>query len=233
MYIKSRDLADENNKILTKWKRFETTVLEQFSKMRITLFGCKFVIEKKHHMWLFFLFILLKLTFSVKYRYQLNYFICIKDFNADKYFFKIKFVFFLYLRLSASSKENDLPLFGIFKLLPTRHRYYLPFNTVVSNLVNYDHFPSFSCLDVWTHYKDDYSLSNKNLRRNQRSSQVLLNSTPVLATIVSSVMWLGNMYAIIGTVMLILTTNIVRHEEEDSLYRKVCRLSVEKHFQQR
>ena len=28
----------------------------------------------------------------------------------DKYFFKIKLVFFLYLRLSASSKENDLPL---------------------------------------------------------------------------------------------------------------------------
>jgi hypothetical protein len=28
----------------------------------------------------------------------------------DKYFFKIKFVFFLYLRLSVSSKENDLPL---------------------------------------------------------------------------------------------------------------------------
>ena len=28
----------------------------------------------------------------------------------DKFFFKIKFVFFLYLRLSASSKENDLPL---------------------------------------------------------------------------------------------------------------------------
>jgi hypothetical protein len=28
----------------------------------------------------------------------------------DKYFFKIKFVFFLYLRLSASSKEYDLPL---------------------------------------------------------------------------------------------------------------------------
>ena len=28
----------------------------------------------------------------------------------DKYFFKIKFVFFLYLRLSASSKENDVPL---------------------------------------------------------------------------------------------------------------------------
>ena len=43
-------------------------------------------------------------TFSVKDGYQLNYFICIKDFNADNYFFKIKFVFFLYLRLSASSK---------------------------------------------------------------------------------------------------------------------------------
>jgi hypothetical protein len=28
----------------------------------------------------------------------------------DKYFFKKKIVFFLYLRLSASSKENDLPL---------------------------------------------------------------------------------------------------------------------------
>jgi hypothetical protein len=28
----------------------------------------------------------------------------------DKYFLKIKFVFCLYLRLSASSKENDLPL---------------------------------------------------------------------------------------------------------------------------
>ena len=31
----------------------------------------------------------------------------------DKYFFKIKFVFFLYLLLSASSKENDLPLIYI------------------------------------------------------------------------------------------------------------------------
>ena len=28
----------------------------------------------------------------------------------DKYFFKIKIVFFLYLRPSASSKENDLPV---------------------------------------------------------------------------------------------------------------------------
>ena len=43
-------------------------------------------------------------TFSVKDRYQLNYFICIKD----NYFFKIKFVLFLYLLLSASWKENDL-----------------------------------------------------------------------------------------------------------------------------
>ena len=34
------------------------------------------------------------LAFSVKDRYQLNYFICIKDFNADNYFFKIKFVLF-------------------------------------------------------------------------------------------------------------------------------------------
>ena len=40
---------------------------------------------------------------------QDNYFICIKDFNADNYFFKIKCVFFLYLRLSAS-KESALPL---------------------------------------------------------------------------------------------------------------------------
>ena len=41
-------------------------------------------------------------TFSVKDRYQLNYFICIKDFNADNYFFKIKIVLFRYLLLSAS-----------------------------------------------------------------------------------------------------------------------------------
>ena len=46
------------------------------------------------------------LTFSVKDTYQLNYFICIKDFNADNYFFKIKFVFFLYLLLSASWKKT-------------------------------------------------------------------------------------------------------------------------------
>jgi hypothetical protein len=50
----------------------------------------------------------------------------------NKYFFQIKFAFFLYLRLSASSKENDLPL------------------CIFSNHVNSDHAPSFSCLDVWT-----------------------------------------------------------------------------------
>jgi hypothetical protein len=52
------------------------------------------------------------LAFSVKDRYQLNYFICIKDFNAETITsLKLnKFVFFLFLRLSASWKENDLPL---------------------------------------------------------------------------------------------------------------------------
>ena len=51
------------------------------------------------------------LTFSVKNRYQLNYCICIKDFNAETITsLKLIFFFFLYLRLSASSKENDLPL---------------------------------------------------------------------------------------------------------------------------
>jgi hypothetical protein len=49
------------------------------------------------------------LTFSVNDRYQLNYVICIKDFNCvDNYFFKIEIVFFLYLLQSASWKENDL-----------------------------------------------------------------------------------------------------------------------------
>ena len=51
------------------------------------------------------------LTFSVKDRSQLNYFVCNQRLQCrDNYFFKIKFVFFLYLRLSASWKENDLPL---------------------------------------------------------------------------------------------------------------------------
>ena len=49
------------------------------------------------------------LAFSVKDRYQLNYFICIKDFNAET-ITSLRFVFFLYLRLSASRKENYLPL---------------------------------------------------------------------------------------------------------------------------
>jgi hypothetical protein len=41
-------------------------------------------------------------TFSVKDRYQLNYFISIKDFNTKTTPSKIKFVLFLYLLLSAS-----------------------------------------------------------------------------------------------------------------------------------
>ena len=50
-------------------------------------------------------------TFSIKDRYQLNYFYLYQRLQCrDKYFLKIKFVFFLYLRLSASSKESDLPL---------------------------------------------------------------------------------------------------------------------------
>ena len=48
-------------------------------------------------------------TSSVKDRYQLNYLISIKDFNTHTTTsFKIKFVLFLYLLLSASWKENDL-----------------------------------------------------------------------------------------------------------------------------
>ena len=61
------------------------------------------------------------LTFDPQLKKNLNIFckrqISIKLFNLyqrlqcrDNYFFKIKFVFFLYLRLSASSKENDRPL---------------------------------------------------------------------------------------------------------------------------
>ena len=61
------------------------------------------------------------LTFDPQLKENLNIFckrqISIKLFYLyqsiqckDKYFFKIKFVFFLYLRLSASSKESDLPL---------------------------------------------------------------------------------------------------------------------------
>ena len=59
------------------------------------------------------------LTFAPQLKQNLNIFckrqISIKLFYLyqrlqcrDKYFFKIKFVFFLYLRLSASWKENDL-----------------------------------------------------------------------------------------------------------------------------
>ena len=41
------------------------------------------------------------LIFSVKDRYQLNYFICIKDFNAQTITSLIKFAFFVYLLMSA------------------------------------------------------------------------------------------------------------------------------------
>jgi hypothetical protein len=51
------------------------------------------------------------LTFSVKDRYQLNYFICIIDFNKETITsLKLHLFFFLYLRLSAPSNENDLSL---------------------------------------------------------------------------------------------------------------------------
>ena len=51
------------------------------------------------------------LAFSVKDIYQLNYFICIKDFNAETITsLKLNLIFFLYLRLSALWKENDLLL---------------------------------------------------------------------------------------------------------------------------
>jgi hypothetical protein len=53
------------------------------------------------------------LTFSVKDRYQLKlklFYLYQRLQCRDNYFFKIKFIFFLYLRLSASWKENDLPL---------------------------------------------------------------------------------------------------------------------------
>jgi hypothetical protein len=50
------------------------------------------------------------LTFSVKDISIKLFYLYQRLQCRDKYFFKIKFVFFLYLRLSASSKENDLPL---------------------------------------------------------------------------------------------------------------------------
>ena len=53
----------------------------------------------------FFFNIFCKRRISIKLFYLYQRLQC-----RDKYFFKIKFVFFLYLRLSASSKENVLPL---------------------------------------------------------------------------------------------------------------------------
>ena len=50
------------------------------------------------------------LTFSVKDISIKLFYLYQRLQCRDKYFFKIRFVFFLYLWLSASSKENDLPL---------------------------------------------------------------------------------------------------------------------------
>ena len=53
-----------------------------------------------------FLYIFCKRQISIKLFYLYQRLQC-----RDKYFFKIKFVFFLYLLLSASWNENDLPLY--------------------------------------------------------------------------------------------------------------------------
>jgi hypothetical protein len=51
------------------------------------------------------------LTFSVKDRYQLNYFICIKDFNAEtNTSLKLNLFSFFICGCQHQSKENDLPL---------------------------------------------------------------------------------------------------------------------------
>jgi hypothetical protein len=78
------------------------------------------------------------LAFSVKHRYQLNYFICIN------YFFNIKCVFFLYLRLSASWKENDLPLFIYFwyqtdSEVPNTSMYFSSSSVSAELMVEYNH----------------------------------------------------------------------------------------------
>jgi hypothetical protein len=62
------------------------------------------------------------LAFSVKDRYQLNYFVCIKDFNAETIritSLKLNLFFFFFLRLSESWKENDLipTTFRLFRVL--------------------------------------------------------------------------------------------------------------------
>ena len=55
------------------------------------------------------------LAFSVKKQISIKLFYLYQRLQCrDNYFFKIKFVFFLYLRLSASWKENDLPLFYVY-----------------------------------------------------------------------------------------------------------------------
>jgi hypothetical protein len=86
------------------------------------------------------------LAFCVKDRYQLNHFICIKDFNAE------------------TNTSLKLNLFSFFTCVCQHHQrkticlyvyIYVKFllvlcNTVVSNHVNSDHVTSFSCLDVWS-----------------------------------------------------------------------------------
>jgi hypothetical protein len=79
------------------------------------------------------------------------------------YFFKIKFAFFLYLLLSASWNENDLVFleevicYFIYVKFAVMLR--LSINTVVSNHVNSDHVPSFSCLDVWSAWQTTSAIS--------------------------------------------------------------------------
>jgi hypothetical protein len=69
----------------------------------------------------------------------------------DVDFFKIKFVFFLYLLLLASWKKTIcLYIFLISdRQWGTEHQYLFSRFLGVSIFVNSDHVPSFSCLDVW------------------------------------------------------------------------------------
>jgi hypothetical protein len=84
--------------------------------------------DSKQPYWNMNLNIFCKRQISIKLFYLYQRLQC-----RDKYFFKIKFVFFLYLPLC------------IYFWYQTDSG-----NTVVSNHVNSYHVPSFSCLDVWT-----------------------------------------------------------------------------------
>ena len=77
---------------------------------------------------------------------------------TDNYFFQIKFVLFLYLLLSALSKENDVTwYFSVIKktvgywTTVFTHRFsgvsILQYGCFES--CQFDHVPFFSCLDVW------------------------------------------------------------------------------------